>query len=377
MNTKNHHLIPLLFSLLAMVALASCSPGQAAGEKSTPPRQVRAGEIEFADFANTVRATGRLANKEEYPLSFKTGGVIQRIHVREGQTVRKGQLLAELELDEIEAQYEKAELGLSKAGIDLNNAQLALRLAERDYRNVQALFADSVATLEQLENVEVQLENARNQLKAAQMAGDLSEQDQKVAAFNLQYSRIVAPARGTILRRMAEANEIVGPGKPIFQFGSTDEAKVIEIAVTDRDIIHLALGDQAKIQFDAYPGETFTGQITELASQADPYTGTYPVEVSLDPSPQQLLSGFIGQVEIESQDKTSLARLEAGALVSADGQQGVVFVVENDTARRRTIRIRSLDGESLLVESGLENGALVVTSGAGYLEDGQPVQVVR
>ena len=72
-----------------------------------------------------------------------------------------------------------------------------------------------------------------------------------------------------------------------------------------------------------------------------------------------------------------MAKLEASALVSADGQEGVVYVVENDTARRRRVRIHGLDGENLLVESGLKDGSLVVSSGAGYLEDGQPVEVVK
>ncbi|MEM6378983.1 MAG: biotin/lipoyl-binding protein, partial [Bacteroidota bacterium] len=156
-----------LLSLLG-IAFQSCSPSNAAENTTVPPRQVNVIKIQSQEFQEKITASGRLSAKEEINLSFKTGGIIQKTLVEEGQKVRKGQLLAVLQLDEIQAQVQMANLSESKAKIDLENAALALQLAERDYRNVQGLFKDSVATLEQLENVEVQLENAKNQLAAAQ-----------------------------------------------------------------------------------------------------------------------------------------------------------------------------------------------------------------
>ena len=107
---------------------------------------------------------GKLASKEELKLSFKTGGIISEIFVDEGQTVKKGQVLAKLNLSEIQAQVNQAILGLDKA--------------ERDYRRANNLYKDSVVTLEQLQNTTTAL--------------DIAKSNVKIAEFNLQFSTIKA-----------------------------------------------------------------------------------------------------------------------------------------------------------------------------------------
>ena len=272
--------LPSLFFLAAVIGLAGCTTHaqNSDNEVATTVFGARATSVTYRP---TVFATGALASAEAARLSFKTGGIIARIHVREGQEVRQGQLLAELALDEIGAQVRQADLGEDQARIQLENARLALQLAERDYRNVKALFQDSVATLEQYENVQVQLDNARNQLEAAEKGLAYSNSNVEIAQFNLRYSKIVAPTDGVILRQFAEVNELVGPGTPVFYFGSTRQAQVLKVAVTDKDIVHLNLGDTARVTFDAYPEETFTAYVRELAAHADPYTGTFAVELAL------------------------------------------------------------------------------------------------
>ena len=138
------------------------------------------------------------------------------------------------------------------------------------------------------------------------------------AEFNLKYSKIVAPANGVILRKRAEANEMANPGKPIFDFGSKDKAMVIRVNLTDKDIIHVNLGDKAKVGFDAYGEVAFAGIIREIASIADPYTNTYEVEIEVDPKGKKLLSGFIGTVEIEAPAKTALIEIPVDALIKAN-----------------------------------------------------------
>ncbi|MEO0340804.1 MAG: efflux RND transporter periplasmic adaptor subunit [Bacteroidota bacterium] len=374
---RSKYIIQFLAVLAIMTMVYACSPSQAAESTAVPPTQVGVEEIKQETFQEKVTASGRLSSTEEANLSFKLGGVVNKILVREGQKVRKGQLLGVLALEEINAQVASAKLGNEKAAIDLENAKLALQLAERDFRNTKALYEDSVATLEQFENVEVQLQNAKNQKQAAETALSLSKQNQSVADFNLKYAKIVAPANGTILRRMAEPNEIVGVGKPIFLFGSTDKALVVKVNVTDKEIVHLQLGDPATIKFDAYAGTTFSGKIRELAGRADPFTGTYEVEVQVNPEGKKLLSGFIGEVEILGQTKREVFPVDAAALISADGSEGKIFVVKGNQVEQRTIQIYQIKAGNMLVESGIKAGDQVVVTGAGYLEDGQQIVVVR
>lgn len=367
----NQHWILLISGIvLSTLIAAGCGDSKAAdlsGQASELPH-VETVAAESIEYAPEVFGTGRLASREESKLSFKTGGIVSRIHVREGQQVRRGQLLAELDLDEIEAQTQQASLGVQQAGITLSNARLALERAERDYRNVQGLFADSVATLEQMEDAELQLRNARNQLEAAQTGLAYSEKNQTVADFNLKYSSITAPANGTILMKLAEVNELVGPGTPVFLFGSKEKAQVIRVSITDKDVIHVKLGDRATVEFDAYPGETFPAEVREIASMADPYTNTYEVELEIDPAGKILLSGFIGSVRIRTSGSESLIRIPVDALVKADGHSGEVFVVRAGRAELVNIEIHSLGSDRLLLRGGLQPGDEVIVKGGGYLE---------
>lgn len=363
---------------LSFLLLAAWACGEAPGDQ--PPADVPAGKaVETAparpvDFQETIFATGRLSSREEMRLSFKTGGIIRRMHVREGQTVRQGQLLAELDLDEIGAQTEQARLGRTQAGIGIENAELALRLAERDYQNVQGLYRDSVATLVQLQNAEIALDNARNQLEAAKTGLDVSDQQVTVATFNLKHSKITAPADGVILKKLAEPNELAGPGTPVFLFGSRDKAQVINVHLTDKDIIHVRLDDEADITFDAYPRHSFRGVVRELAGMADPYTGTYEVEIEVIAGDKTLFNGFIGSVHIHTGERRQLLQIPVDALVTADERTGQVFVVRDQLARRATVDIERIRDGYLLIDSGLQAGDAVIISGAGYLEDGQAVR---
>lgn len=372
---KNISIILLAITFLIASCGESASPESVQSEKSA--KKVETAPVKTVEYQESIFATGKLSSKEEAKLSFKTGGIIKRIYVREGQSVKKGQLLAELEMDEIRAQTQQAELGKQQSAITIENAKLALQLAERDYKNAMGLYQDSVATLEQLENAEVQLNNAKNQLEAAQTGLSFSERNVEVANFNLRHSRIVAPAKGIILKKLAETNELVGPGTPVFLFGSKEKAQVVKVNITDKDIIHVALDNDAKINFDAYPDTDFQGTVKEIASMADPYTNTYEVEVEVRPDGKRLLSGFIGSVTIFTKQKEQMFEIPVDALISANEKKGSVFVVDSGKAVKTLVGIYKVEGEGLLINNGLTGDDEVIISGVGYLENNDPVLISK
>ncbi len=340
-------------------------------------QKVKTVKAKAIDHQTTVFASGLLASEEEMKLSFKTGGIIQKIAVNEGQHVKKGQLLAVLNLNEINAQAQQAQIGQQQAEINIENAKLALKIAERDYRNAMGLYKDSVATLEQLENAELQMDNARNQLESAEAGLDYNRKNIQIADFNVNFSKIVAPANGIILKQISEVNEMVGSGTPVFVFGSKDKAQVIRVNLTDKDIININFGNTAEIQFDAYPGYKFKGEVKEIASMADPYTGTFEVEVEIIPEGKKLLSGFIGKVNIFTKEKNRLIEVPIDALVSADKKTGFIFTVKNEKAIKTQVNIKDIHSDNLLVQGGLEDGQEIVITGASYLQDGEMVVVVK
>lgn len=363
--------------LIALVTTFSLQGSDEEPPITTPNKQVRTVPVENVDFRQTVFGTGRLASKEEVKLSFKTGGVIQKIQVEEGQRVRKGQLLAELQLTEISAQNRQAELATQQANINIENAKLAIRRAERDLKNVEGLYRDSVATSEDLDNAQIARDNAYNQLATAEAALQYNKQNIDIAAFNLSYSKIVAPVSGIVLHQLAEANELIGPGQPVLIIGSNERSPVIRVNITDKDIIHINTGDQAQIHFDPYPNDTFPGQVAMIASTANPMTGTYEVEIDVNAKGKKLLNGFIGQVYIQTKNTQALLRIPFDALTRADQNKGTVFVRQGDQALEKEVSIFKLENNSLLLNQGLQGGEEVIVEGAAYLQDGDKIDIIQ
>ena len=372
---KKYLLIPLAVVLItwACKEVVESVNAELTTPVALPLKRVQIAEVKSIPYDNRVYTIGKVASKQETKLSFKTGGVIQKIFVNEGQTVRAGALLAELDMEEMNAKVQQAVVGKSQAAIQLKSAEVLVEKLERDFAAVKALYADKVATLTELKDTKTALDNARIQVEAARSGMAFSEENQKIANYNRRLSKIVAPSSGIILKRLAESSEIVGPGSPVFLFGSSNEALVLRASVTDKDIVNIDLNNQAEIKFDAYPGQVFKGTVTEIAGISDPYTGTYELEISLPRTKEKLLSGFIGEASIQSKNKGSTLAIPIDAMISANGSRARVYVVENGIVRSKSILIGSVQDEDLIVLDGLEEGEQVITKGANYVSPNDSV----
>ena len=246
-----------------------------------------------------IEASGLLGSEAEMNLSFKVGGIIAQMNVEEGSRVRKGQTLAKLRTTEIDAQVVKAQQSRDKA--------------ERDLNRIKGLYADSAATLEQVQNL--------------QTTFDVAKADLEIAQFNRSYARIVAPARGRVLKRFAESNELIGAGSPIFKLAS-DEGKgfILTIGVSDRDIIRVQMNDKAEVQFDAYPEKVFTAHVSEIAEAADPQTGTFEIELQVDPNGAILKNGFVGKVILFPSNEANYIKISLDALVEGSEDLANIYL---------------------------------------------------
>lgn len=335
-------------ALLALAACGAKAPEPPAAAAGTP---VRVTPATSGPARAPIGASGLVANEDEMRLSFKTGGIIRRIAVTEGTAVRKGQVLAELELTEINAQYEQARQGALKA--------------QRDLERGERLNADQVISVEALQNLRTQAAVARAASEAAR--------------FNLGYSSIVAPQDGRVLRRLAEERELVPPGQPVLLFGGSGRGQVVHIGLADREVVQVGVGDAAQVRLDAYPGRVFEASVREIAAAADPRSGLFPVEVRIVPQAGATpASGMVARVEIlpSAAPGGSLTRVPIAAVVEGRGDAAVVFVVDRGVARKRAVRVAFIAGAEAALASGLAVGEPVVTEGALYLEDGDKVRVL-
>ena len=325
------------------------------GQEATPtdpaaPIPVRVIKIEPTTEPIPVEAGGTIGSKTEARLSFKIGGIIDRMNVREGQYVRRGAELARLKTTEIDAQVQKATQARDKV--------------RRDLDRLERLYADSAATLDNVEALRTALEVANSDLDIAQ--------------FNQQYARVVAPVSGRVVRKLAETGELVGPGTPVyFLTGEGQNSYVLRVGLADRDVVSLRNGDRAEVRLDAYDGATVPARVTEIAAAADPITGTFEVELTLDPQGRMLRPGFIGRATIYPSEPDAYVRLPLDALVQGEGRTGIIFYPVGEGVQRREVRVLRLrDADFLVNAAELDGISEVVTDGAAYLVAGARVERV-
>jgi membrane fusion protein, multidrug efflux system len=338
--------------LLVSAWLAGC--GRNDVPEPVKPTPVRTGQASTGPAVPPIDTNGIVVTKHEMRLSFKMGGLVRRIHVQEGDVVKKGARLAEIELTEVGAQVEQAR-------------QLAEKAA-RDLRRGENLYADQVISLEQLQDLRTQAALADASFKSAQ--------------FNLGHSTITAPRDGTVLRKLVEERELVAAGTPVLLFGESDRGFVVRAALADREIVNVKLGDKGEIRMDAFPAQPMTGTIVEIASAADERTGMFPIEVQFDSPPPRLVSGLVTRLRLApTTEAPPLTYVPMSALVEGDGDRASVFVVDGARtpaiAQRRSVRVAFITADSIALESGITTGEAVVTDGALYLENGEAVEVLR
>ncbi|MCS3657494.1 efflux RND transporter periplasmic adaptor subunit [Salinibacter ruber] len=338
-------------ALLTTIFLGCGNEAHRPGAVETSPTPVGTAPATARTTPLPIPASGRLASQAEVQLAFKVGGIIQDLRAQEGDRVRAGQLLARLDLSEINARVQEARSALEKA--------------QRDLKRTRRLYRDSVATLEEMQNAETAVETAEARLQRAR--------------FNREHAVIEAPESGRIFRRHAEAGEQVGPGTPVLTLGATGRGWVLETGLPESDVVRVSLGDSATVTFDAHPNTPLDAEVTAIADAANPRTGTYEVELSLSNTDVPLKSGFIGRVTLHPSGTKDYVAVPARALVSGEGRQGTVFTVDPDsqTVRRRSVEVARVLGSTIVVSEGLSASTPVVVEGKRAVSEGNKVQVLE
>lgn len=341
---------PIVSTSSVLLLLAACAPdAQPAPELRAPPVAVTVADVGPTSRVGTVTATGTIASRDEIPLGFKIGGVVARVLVDDGATVRRGQLLAELDLREIDAAVRKAQVAVDKA--------------QRDHARVQRLALDSVATLAQLQD--------------AQSALDAALADQASARVNREYAVITAPEAGVVLQRLIAPGSQMAAGSPALILGGSRRGRVLRAGLPDRDALRVRAGDSATVRFDAVADRRYRGAVVLIGRSADPRTGTYAVEIRLADA-DALPSGLVGTASIAVRTMLVGLSVPVDALLEADGDSATVYVATRDTepvAQPHRVRIRGLDGERATVD-GVPGDARLITQGAAYVTPGARLRVV-
>ncbi|MBM4196390.1 MAG: efflux RND transporter periplasmic adaptor subunit [Gammaproteobacteria bacterium] len=338
--------LAMLVATACAAALISACSGDAA-PAAPGPRPVGIAAVTSGPALPPVITSGVITPRDQLRLSFKVAGVVDRIRVREGDRVRRGQELATLELAEIDAEVEQAQRLAEKA--------------ERDRVRGDELRAARLISEGDAERLRTDAQVAAARLSAAR--------------FNRAYAVITSPRDGVVLRRRAEERQVLGAGQDVLVIGPADGGFVVRAGLADRDVVKLRAGDVARVMLDAFPGTALVGSVTEIPGAASEETGLFDVEISLESTKLALVGGLLAKVSIEpgAARGNRLAYVPIGAIIEAERERATVFVPAGGVAQRRELVVAFITPDAVAVRSGIAAGEPVITDGALYLSEGQPI----
>ena len=258
-----------------------------------------------------------------------------------GQRVKAGEMVARLDVAEINARLEQAEASLEQA--------------ERDWKRVSALFEQQAVT--------------RAEYDAAQSRNRVAKGAEAEARAMMSYVEIVAPFDGVVTKKWAEVGDLAAPGKPLI---SIEDPSALQLEADVPQSIASRVQSDAllTVRVDGVSGD-LTGKVSEIAPAADSVSRTFRVKVDLSEQPG-LSSGQFGRIFVPVGESNSL-RVPGSAVVQR-GQLEIVFVVENQRAQLHLVKTGKRIGDEMEILSGLHAGDVVVIDGASQLTDRQTVE---
>ena len=345
---------------LSLTLLAACGKPDVSPAHAVPVLVVHpgGGEVAVSAYSGEIRA------REEAVLSFRVGGNLLRRHVDAGQWVKRGQLLAELDVADYalqaraaQAQYAAAEADLVRARDDQKRYAA---LAEKQLVSRSALDAQNAA------------------LKAAQGQADVARSNLDVARNQAGYAQLHAPTDGMIASRQAEAGQVVAAGQAIYTLAA-DGAREVAIALPESGIRDFAVGQAVEVELWNQPGKRWPGTIREIAPAADAQARTYATRVSL-------AAEALDAVELGQSARVYVVHAKGGELSvplaavqpGKSPRQAGVWVVDSakGTLHLREVTLGAYGADSVPVLSGLKADDWVVAAGGHLLREGQAVTAV-
>ena len=335
-----------MMAALALMALSSCGEKKQTAAEQTV--RVKVQEIHAEAVNGEQGFSGTIEEASGVSLSFASAGTIKRIYVDEGQTVRQGQLIGELDPTTMQNAYT-----ISKT---------SLEQAQDTYKRMKELH--DAGSLPEMQWISVE-----NQLKSATA-------QEAMARKSLADTKLYAPFSGYIASKDAEIGQNTSPGMPVVKLVNIGSVKV-KISVPEDDVQRIQKGSSMKIVVPALGNREFSGRVTERGVSADPRSRTYEVKATIQNDDRQLLPGMICQAFTNYMQGTTGVFIPANLVQLDSDNKTFVWVVNGDKAVKREIIINGETAQGAQVGGGLSSGDKLIVVGQQKVSNGMKVEIVK
>lgn len=293
-------------------------------------------------------AIGTLEPVARVLVAAQEEGVVTAVTVREGDRVRAGEVVVELDDRQIQA--------------ELAQAEAALEEAEARWRRVQALSGQGVM--------------AEQDVDAARAAARIAQARVEALHTRLSFTRIQAPVNGVVTSRRVEVGNLASPRVPLLELAAGDGV-LLKVPVSELEVVRLAQGDRADVTVDALPGIKLDGWIARIYPAADSASRQVTVELRIDRVPPAVRLGFLARAHLVLDEMPESLLVPEEAVLRGAEVETYVWLVQDGAAILRPVSVgMRLDGRALITE-GLSAGDQVIVAGISRVREGAPVTVVN
>lgn len=355
-----HFLLPALASAALLAACAKTEPAP------EPIRSVRTTTVSSDAAGGVQEYAAEVKARTESRLGFRVGGKLVRRNVDAGSTVKAGQVLAQLDPQDLR-------LGQDAARAALLAAQANHDQAQADFKRYKDLRDQGFISSAELERRDTALKSARAQL-------DQAKAQSSVQGNQAAYASLVADASGVVTGVDAEPGMVVAAGAPVLRLAHDGPRDVVFAVPEDKVTLVKALAGQPgrfKVRLWGATGEAMPATIREIAAAADPVTRTFTVKADLGAaaSPNVRL-GQTATMLVELPKAIGVHKLPLSALKEEQGRT-IVWLVDKATmtVKAQPVQVAGADGNDAVISGGLDAGQVVVTAGVHVLNPGQKVKL--
>lgn len=333
------------------------------------PMTVEVGTVHKAEMSQQLVVVGNLIGDATVAVVPRTAGRLQDVFVRLGDSVSMGQRIAKIEDQEIVEQVRQAEAAFEVSRATIRQREADLALAQTNVERSRNLFQRQLLPKQTLDDNEARYQAAVAQLDLARAQNTQSQARLDELKINLGNTSIVSPVDGFVARRAADPGAFVSQNAPVVDVVDIRRVRLI-VNVVEKDLRQVQDGDNAVVNVDAFPGETFTGRIARVAPVLDPATRTAPIEIEIPNPGYRLKPGMYARVNITTDDRREALVVPNNAVVDLNGRRGVFLATEEGRASFRAVRVGIEDEANAEILEGVAEGDRVITTGAAAMTDG-------
>jgi RND family efflux transporter MFP subunit len=358
-----HRFLTSLFWIFSIcILVGACSPGTKQ-ESKVDPVPVVIGNVRHSECNQAIFVSGSVVSPDAPSvLTFLVSGKVLFVGPREGDYVKKGQRMAEVDpLD--------YRLKVAAAAATLEQAKVGLRRAEEEHGRMKFLYDSKSLAPNDYEKFKATLDGASEQVRQATANDGLARKQ-------LSDATLVAPIDGYVDMRGIEPGETASPGKPVFRIVRLNPVEV-NVGVPETEVHRVRVGQKVVVTLPALPGQSFEGTTRIINVSADQGTRTYMVRITVPNQKQVLKIGMVAEARIASDLKMPVMCVPSEAIVRDAQGATMVFVYypEQQRAFSKRVKAGALCGTEVEIKEGLSGNESIVIAGQDRLRDGIPVTI--